>query len=445
MEIRFYSGLAVSGRRGGRAYGVGMVAGLGLLAVSAVMLIAGAELFTENAAAAARGLGISVFGAAFLLAGAEPEEMITAVIASGRHRPGLAAGDAIGASLTMLTLVLGLAALARPLPFGGRVRGYAIWSALAGGLAALAIAAGRIGRWEGGLLLAAYLAGVALLWWRERTPPVIGEAADAAEPDEEGTSRPAVFGLALALAGVALMAAGGWLAVGGAERVVAALRLADSAVGLTLLALATTAELFALAWAAMRRGVTEIAVAGVVGSVAYNATASLGVAALVRPLATGGILAPAIAAAGLPAALLAVALLTGTFAGLALAAVYGGVQMARKKATRNSQLPLGPFILLGVLAALVLLHARPARGARSTAPSRPVRPAQHGVLPLLRRHDVQQPGDRGSLEITAPGRPDVALLLLVQVFVVHSSEHFDGVAGNADSVGRPNFACHQPP
>src|SRR6266568_921778 len=106
------------------------------------------------------------------------------------------------------------------------------------------------------------------------------------------------------------------------------------------------------------------------------------------------------------------ALLTGTFAGLALAAVYGGVQMARKKATRNSQLPLGPFILLGVLAALVLLHARPARGARSTAPSRPVRPAQHGVLPLLRRHDVQQPGDRGSLEITAPGRPDVALLLL---------------------------------
>ena len=279
-----------------------MVVGLGLLAVSAVMLIAGAELFTENAAAAARGLGITVFGAAFLLAGAEPEEMITAAIASGRHRPGLAAGDAIGANLTMLTLVLGLAVLARPLPFGGRVRGYAIWSALAGALAALAVAAGSIGRWQGGLLLTAYLAGVALLWWRERKPPAIGEAAETSEGD--GGSRPAALGLALG--GVALMAAGGWLAVGGAERVVTALRLTDTAVGLTLLALATTAELFALAWAAMRRGVSEIAVAGVVGSVAYNATASLGVAALVRPLAVGGILAPAIAAAALPAALLAV-------------------------------------------------------------------------------------------------------------------------------------------
>jgi cation:H+ antiporter len=277
--------------------------GLGLLAVSAVMLIAGAELFAENVGAAARGLGITVFGAAFLLAGAEPEEMITAVIASGRHRPGLAAGDAIGANLTMLTLVLGLAALARPLPFGGRVRGYALWSAVAGGLAALAVAGGIIGRWQGGLLLAAYLAGVALLWLRERTPPAIGEAAEAGE---DAGSRPVALGLALAVGGVALMAAGGWLAVGGAERVVAALSLTDSAVGLTLLALATTAELFALAWAAMRRGVSEIAVAGVAGSVAYNATASLGVAALVRPLAVGGILAPAIAAAALPLALLVI-------------------------------------------------------------------------------------------------------------------------------------------
>ncbi len=280
-----------------------MVAGLGLLAVSAVLLVAGAELFTENAGAAARRLGISVFGAAFLLAGAEPEEMITAVIASGRHRPGLATGDSIGANLTMLTLVVGLAAVARPLPFGGRVRGYAIWSALAGGLAALAVAGGIVGRWEGGVLLAAYLAGVALLWLRERKPPVIGEIAGAGD---EGDSRPAVLGLALALGGVALMAAGGWLAVGGAERVVRALGLTDSAVGLTLLALATTAELFALAWAAMRRGVSEIAVAGVVGSVAYNATATLGVAALVRPLAAGGLLAPAIAAAALPLALLSV-------------------------------------------------------------------------------------------------------------------------------------------
>jgi len=282
-----------------------MAWGLGLLAVSAALLIAGAELFTENAGAAARGLRITVFAAAFLLAGAEPEEMITAAIASGRHHPGFAAGDAIGANLTMLTLVVGLAALARPLPFTGRVRRYAVWSALAGGLAVLSIAGGGIARWQGGLLLAVYLAGVALLWWRERQPPTIGEATEASEEEGDG-SRPTLLGLALAVGGVALMAAGGWFAVGGSERVVRALGLTDSAIGLTLLALATTAELFALAWAAMRRGISEIAVAGVIGSVAYNATATLGVAALIRPLTVNGILMPAIAAAILPVALLLV-------------------------------------------------------------------------------------------------------------------------------------------
>jgi leader peptidase (prepilin peptidase)/N-methyltransferase len=50
------------------------------------------------------------------------------------------------------------------------------------------------------------------------------------------------------------------------------------------------------------------------------------------------------------------ALLTGTFAGFTLAAVYGGVRMATHQAARTSQLPLGPFILLGALVAVVLLR-----------------------------------------------------------------------------------------
>jgi leader peptidase (prepilin peptidase)/N-methyltransferase len=48
------------------------------------------------------------------------------------------------------------------------------------------------------------------------------------------------------------------------------------------------------------------------------------------------------------------ALVTGTFAGFALAAVYGGVRLATHQVSRTSQLPLGPFILLGSLAALAL-------------------------------------------------------------------------------------------
>jgi cation:H+ antiporter len=53
--------------------------------------------------------------------------------------------------------------------------------------------------------------------------------------------------------------------------------------------------------------VGEVAVAGIVGSAAYNATATLGTAALVRPLDTGAVLVPAVAAAMLPMLVLALA------------------------------------------------------------------------------------------------------------------------------------------
>ncbi len=48
------------------------------------------------------------------------------------------------------------------------------------------------------------------------------------------------------------------------------------------------------------------------------------------------------------------ALITGTFAAFALAAIYGVTLLALHRATRTSHLPLGPFILIGTLAAIAL-------------------------------------------------------------------------------------------
>jgi cation:H+ antiporter len=304
----------------------------------------------ENAAAAARRLGVTVLAVGLLLAGAEPEELLTATIAALQGHPSLAAGDALGANITMLTATLGLAALARPLPFGRRVRSYAALSAAAGLLALAALAGGRVSRVEGALLLLGYVALVGVVWRAEREPPALGELAEidgagasGIGADEAGgaggagagrtgadgadgdRSRPPLAGLLLALAGIGIMLLGGNVAVAGATRVVTALGQTDTAVGLTLLALATTAELFALVWSAARRGVSEIAVAGVVGSAAYNATATLGAAALARPLATSGMTIPAAVAAGLPLAVVALAWRRqrlGRVAGVLLCAGY---------------------------------------------------------------------------------------------------------------------------
>ena len=277
-----------------------MILAVVLLVVAAGLLVAGAELFVENAAAAASRLGVTLLATAVLLAGAEPEELLTAVLASAQDRPGLAVGDAVGANVTMLTGALGLAAVVRPLPIGPRTRLYAGGSAGAGVLAVLALLGG-VTRLEGVLLLLAYVALVAAVWRRERTPPVIGELAEAQDADP--SRRPAVA-LALVAVGLVVMTAGGGLAVEGATRLVTAVDRSDTAVGLTVLGLATTAELFALVLAAARHGVEEVAVAAVVGSAAYNATATLGAAAVVAPLPQTALVAASVAAV-LPLAVLA--------------------------------------------------------------------------------------------------------------------------------------------
>ena len=272
---------------------------------------------------------MTVLAIGIVLAGAEPEEMVTAIFASARHLPGIAAGDAIGANVTMLTIVLGLAAIARPFKLDDRIRAYALAASAAGVLAALVLAGGAVGRAFGAVLVIAYAAAVAAVWLRERRPPAFGELAELAE--EEEAQRDASTGrdsraAALVVFGVALMTAGGWLAVSGAERIVSSLGLDQSVVGLTFVALATTAELFALVWAAFRRGVEELAIAGVLGSALYNATATLGVAALVRPLAVTGIEWQAWLAAALPVALVLYAMARrriDRLAGGVLVAAYG--------------------------------------------------------------------------------------------------------------------------
>ncbi len=206
----------------------------------------------------------------------------------------------------MLTLVLGLAAVLRPLPTGGRVRPYLVGASGLGVVAAL-LMPGGLGRIEGTVLVLVYVAAVAYIWTRERRAPAIGELAELEEEGShhEDERRSTWRGLLLAVVGIVVMALGGWAAVIGAEDLVEALGVAESVIGLSVVALATTAELFALAVSAHRHDLSELAVAGVVGSAGYNATVTLGGAALVRPIVTNGIVGAAWLAAGMPLLILA--------------------------------------------------------------------------------------------------------------------------------------------
>lgn len=244
-----------------------------LLIAGAALLVGGAEVFAEHAVAAGHRLRLHAATLALLVAGAEPEEAVVASIAASQGRGDLAVGDALGANVVIATLTLGLAGVVAPWPVTRRVRVFAAVAGAAGLLSMLALAAGDIARLGGALLLGTYVVAVVLLWRR-------GAVVPAAEDE-----RPSGIGAVVrVIVGLVAMAAGGALAVDGAVRLAAQTGRDDGVVGLSVLALATSAEMLALVWSAHRRALRDVAVAAALGAVFFNATATIGIAALVQPL-----------------------------------------------------------------------------------------------------------------------------------------------------------------
>jgi cation:H+ antiporter len=252
------------------------------LAAGVAMVVAGAELFAEHLAGAARGLGVTAFAISVVLAGSETEELATAVTGSVRHLPAVSFGDVVGANIAACLVALAVGAFVAPLPFGRTVRRYALLALPLGAVGAIAAWGGRVPRPVGALLVLLYVGYVVVIWMLERRrAPVEPESAENVpdDPPRRGVG----LEIALVLAGVAVLAIGSLVLVEAVGSISAA-ESTQTDVSLTLVGLATTLELVVLAWSTARRGHTEAVVGAVVGSFAFNATLSLGVAALARPL-----------------------------------------------------------------------------------------------------------------------------------------------------------------
>src|ERR1700693_1745137 len=130
---------------------------LGLLLIGTALLIVGADWFLDGAGDLARALGVSALVLGVLLAGLEPEEMLTAAIASARGAPALAVGNVIGTNVTIVTVALGLSALIFPMVIDRSVRRQAIVATLVSILPVVFLLLGIVTQLEGVLLLVVFV------------------------------------------------------------------------------------------------------------------------------------------------------------------------------------------------------------------------------------------------------------------------------------------------
>ncbi|ETX29541.1 calcium/sodium antiporter [Roseivivax isoporae] len=251
-----------------------------LLAVlGLVALLGGGELLVTGAVATARRLSVPpmIIGLTLVGFGTSAPELVTSLRAAFAGSPGIALGNVVGSNIANILLILGLAALLRP-------------------LAVDRTALIRDGRWVAG----AALACAALVFW-----PVIGRGAGAAlvaglalflfltlrsegggatATEEAGTPAPLWNGLVRAAAGLVLTVVGAFALVDGASGLARSAGISEAVIGLTLVAVGTSLPELVTSLLAARRGHGDVALGNILGSNVFNILGILGLTALARPL-----------------------------------------------------------------------------------------------------------------------------------------------------------------
>jgi cation:H+ antiporter len=130
-------------------------------------IVLGAGLLVDGAIALARAFAVSetVIGLTIVAIGTSLPELATSVIAALRRHGDVALGNVVGSNIFNLLGILGATALFRPIPVPAQIAQFDNWVMLAATVLFIVFAATKstLERWEGGVLLAAYAAYVALL------------------------------------------------------------------------------------------------------------------------------------------------------------------------------------------------------------------------------------------------------------------------------------------
>jgi cation:H+ antiporter len=295
-----------------------LLGGIALLAVSTEKLI-------SYLARASINMRISLFALAILFTGFEFDDTILALVLSSGGLEGAALGTALGTGLAITGITLALAAIVRPFPVD-LPTDYIVIFAISPVLLVPFVLIGTLTLVHGLVLTAFFVFafGYFIVRERQREVPVFRDTElgrelrpdggvarpDALEeiPEERLLGNVADSGLVwlvlsiVALAGIVFAA---MLLEGGSEVVIEGFGIEGTVFGATFLTLILTFEDIMLTIEPVRRGLPEIGVGNVIGSVLFSVTGNVGVVTFLGASVT---IAPSVLTFHLPAIIVVTAL-----------------------------------------------------------------------------------------------------------------------------------------
>lgn len=292
------------------------VCGLVLLTVAADQLVIGCGRVASRTRIPPIVVGVVVIGI-----GTSTPEFLVSGLAAVQGNDGLAIGNLVGSNILNLTLILGVAALIRPITVASSVVRREMPLAF-GAMLLLALAVDIGLEPVTGAILA--VAAVAVLWLLVRiatgTPDRVlaDEVIEATVDPAPGAVRVEIM---RTLAGLAGVLGGAQLLVVNAASVASRAGVPQLVVGFTLVALGTSLPELVTAIQAQRRGEPDLLVGNLLGSNLFNSVAGGAIVGLAGGGRTAALAWP------LPLAMMAVGLLTWAllYRGDQLIRVEGGV------------------------------------------------------------------------------------------------------------------------
>ncbi|MFN4088492.1 MAG: calcium/sodium antiporter [Alphaproteobacteria bacterium] len=254
-----------------------------------VLLLAGGEALVRGAVAIARRLGVSPFviGLTLVAFGTSMPELVTSIEAALAGAPGIAVGNIVGSNIANVLLIVGVAALLRPLVCDPR--GFYRDGSVLAGATLLCVPIALLGGADRPIgiglvvLLLVYTVATYMLDKRGDDPAA---AVHSGEADVVGPGpRSLAVALLMAVGGIAVTVLGARLLVAGAVEIAREFGVSEAVVGLTIVAVGTSLPELTTAIVASLRGQSDVALGNVIGSNIFNILGILGVTAIVTPLA----------------------------------------------------------------------------------------------------------------------------------------------------------------
>jgi cation:H+ antiporter len=253
--------------------------------VGLVILIAASDRLVASAVRVSQALGVSavLIGALVVGLGTSLPELLVSGLAAGGGELDIAMANVVGSNIANVTLVLGAAALLRPIVTRVAVlkREGVLMLAAVVALAAV-LYDGVVSRIEGfGLVAGMIVALVLLIMWSRDHGPSDLVAADEVEEFADGES-PLAVEVVVGLVSLAATIFGANLLLNGALDVGEELGLSATFLGV-MLGIGTSLPELATAIAAARRSAPDLVVGNVLGSNLFNSLAVAGIAAITGP------------------------------------------------------------------------------------------------------------------------------------------------------------------